>query len=46
MGDWADALMFAFTASLVLWRNLTPVDVAIVMVVLFGAAAAVFGAAD
>ena len=33
-----DGLMFGFTASLTLWQDLTAIEAALVIVVLFGAA--------
>jgi hypothetical protein len=33
-----DGLMFGFTASLTLWQDLPPIQVAVVMVVMLGAA--------
>jgi len=33
-----DGLMFGFTASLTLWADLPPIQVAVVMVALFGTA--------
>ena len=41
-GFW-DGLMFGFTASLTLWQDLPPIQVMVVMAVLFGAAIATLG---
>jgi len=39
-------LMFGFTASLTLWQDLPPIQVIVVMVVLFGAALVALGGAN
>ena len=44
-GFW-DGLMFGFTASLTLWQDLPPIQVAVVMVVMFGAAMVVLRGAE
>jgi hypothetical protein len=36
--DFWDGLMFGFTASVTLWADLPPVQVAVVLVALFGTA--------
>jgi len=41
-----DGLMFGFTASLTLWADLPPIQVIVVMVVLFGAALVALGGAE
>ena len=41
-----DGLMFGFTASLTLWQDLPPIQVIVVMVVLFGAAIATLRSAE
>ena len=41
-----DGLIFGFTASLTLWQDLPPIEVAIVMVVLFGAALVALGGGE
>ena len=41
-----DALIFGFTASLTLWRDLPLIDVAVVLVSVFGAAAIALGGAE
>ncbi len=45
MTDFWDGLVFSFTASLTLWPDLPAVEVAVVMVVMLGAAVAL-GAAE
>ena len=41
-----DGLMFGFTASLTLWQDLPPIQVIVVMVVMFGAAIATLGGGE
>jgi hypothetical protein len=41
-----DGLAFGFTASLTLWQDLPPIQVIVVMVVLFGAAIATLRSAE
>jgi hypothetical protein len=41
-----DGLMFGFAASLTLWQDLSPVEVAVVLVVLFGAATVALGGGE
>ena len=41
-----DGLMFGFTASLTLWQDLPPIQVIVVMVVMFGAALVALGKSE
>jgi hypothetical protein len=41
-----DGLAFGFTASLTLWQDLPPIQVMVVLVVLFGAAIATVGGGE
>ena len=41
-----DGLAFGFTASLTLWQDLPPIQVIVVIVVLFGAAIATLRSAE
>ena len=41
-----DGLIFGFTASLTLWQDLPPIEVPIVMVVLFGASLVALGGSE
>ena len=45
-GRFWDGLLFGFSASLALWQDLTPKEVAIVLIVMFGAALVALGSGE
>jgi hypothetical protein len=44
--SFCDGLVFSFTASVMLWQDLPPVQVAIILVVLFGSASVALGGGE
>ena len=45
-GRFWDGLLFGFSASLALWQDLTPTEVALVLIILFGAALVALGKSE